>query len=127
MPKKVIMEVYFRSEGLCELTGSNYRCEQHHIVFRRHNNHDPEAVINLGWHKHKGNEGVHGKNGHALDLDLKRGLQMYYERKGLSEDEIYIKMGNKFYDTDKPINGDVERHFEKIWQLYHEKEYVYLN
>jgi len=37
---------------------------------------------------HRGTNGIHGKNGHILDLELKVGLQHKYFKMGLHEGEV---------------------------------------
>ena len=56
-----------------------------------------ESCIDLCWNHHKGNNGVHGKNGHELDIKLKRQLQDKYFSMGYTEDQVREKMGGKLY------------------------------
>lgn len=55
------------------------------------------SVIPLCWECHKGNNGVHGKNGRKLDLKLKRWLQRQYFKLGYEEKEVRELMGGKLY------------------------------
>ena len=100
MNKQVVEEVLERSKGLCELCGSNNQVELHHIVYgsgKRTQLETPESVIALCYEHHKGNYGVHGKNGSYLNTNLKRTVQGYYKAQGKSEEEIRTLMGGRLY------------------------------
>lgn len=84
----------------CEVCGSTYLVQRHHIVHGRGKRKQCEtdlSVINLCWNCHHGDYGVHGKNGKELDLRLKRELQGKYFRRGYTEDEVRELMGGKLY------------------------------
>ena len=88
---------------VCEFCHSNYLVEKHHIIKgrgKRREHENQHSVINLCWYCHKGNKGVHGKDGKHLDLYLKRQLQEKYFEMGYSEDEVRQKMGGKLYGFD---------------------------
>lgn len=100
MKDEVAGKVLERSQGLCELCGSPYGVELHHIIhgFGKRKQHENEySVIALCWKHHKGKNGVHGKNGRKLDLYLKRRLQEKYFSMGYDENEIRKMMGGKLY------------------------------
>jgi hypothetical protein len=100
MNKKVYEAVKKRSDGLCEICGSNQLVEVHHIIHgkgKRNPYESIESCIDLCWNHHKGNNGVHGKNGSELDIKLKRELQDKYSRMGYTEDQVREKMGGKLY------------------------------
>ena len=89
--------------GLCEYNGchSSNGTELHHIVKGRGNRTQCErieSVIFLCWEHHHGTNGIHGKNGHAIDLKLKIKLQNTYFELGMSEDEVRAWLGGKLYD-----------------------------
>lgn len=46
---------------------------------------------------HRGTNGVHGKNGHILDLKLKLKVQNIYSMTDFSEDDIRKLMGGRLY------------------------------
>jgi len=46
---------------------------------------------------HRLTNGVHGKNGHILDLELKVGLQHKYFKLGYTEDEVRKLMNGRLY------------------------------
>ena len=100
MNKKVYEKVLERSQGLCEICGSNNIVELHHIVKgngKRNKCETVEGCIMLCFEHHKGTSGVHGRMGHALDIILKLQLQEKYFKQGKSEDEVRKLMGGKLY------------------------------
>ena len=99
MNKKRVAAVLKRSRGYCEVCGSA-GVELHHILGgsgKRRQQERTETVIALCYHCHRGNYGVHGKNGLELNLRLKRGLQDYYFKQGMDEDKVRELMGGKLY------------------------------
>lgn len=89
-----------RSQGLCEICHSPYMVQHHHIIHGKGKRKQCETVyslIALCWHCHYGNEGIHGKNGNALDTKLKQNLQRKYEELGLKGKELQYWLGGKFY------------------------------
>lgn len=100
MNKKIVQEVLERSRGLCERCGGNRMVQLHHIIGGNGNRRQcetTESVIALCWDCHHGTNGVHGKNGSELDLELKQGLEKTYREQGRSEEEIQYLLGGKFY------------------------------
>ena len=96
MDKQVYNAVSHRANGACEVCGRGGHLELHHILRRK----VPATVDNcimLCLECHKGTKGVHGRDGHKLDFELKFNLQCKYERQGLSEDEVRKLMGGKLY------------------------------
>lgn len=93
-------EVHERNGGCCEICNSNHLVEAHHIVKgrgKRKQCENTHSMILLCWEHHKGINGVHGKNGHALDLRLKIELQEKYFKMGYGEDKVRELMGGKIY------------------------------
>ena len=100
MEKTIVDKVLERTQGLCQLCGSNDRVQIHHILSgngRRKQQEREETLIPLCWEHHHGTYGVHGAKGQDLNKQLKRMLQYYYVSQGLSEDEIREKMGGRLY------------------------------
>ena len=100
MDKKIVEKVLKRSKGLCEVCGSAYLVELHHIIYGRgkRKQHENEfSVIVLCWYCHRGTKGVHGRDGRKLDLYLKKKLQKKYFSMGYSENEVREMMGGKLY------------------------------
>lgn len=86
--------------GNCEVCGSGYMVQKHHIVGgrgKRKQHENEHSTIYLCWHCHHGTEGVHGKNGRGLALQLKRQLQERYFSMGYEEEEIRQMMGGRLY------------------------------
>jgi len=98
MDKKVYQAVCSRANGECENCGEYYanRLELHHILRRK-----IEATVEnckmLCYKCHRGNDGVHGKNGHALDIKLKLQLQQTYFNRGINEDNVRKLMSGRIY------------------------------
>lgn len=101
MDKEIVQAVQERSKGLCEVCGSSYLLQHHHIVSgrgKRKEHENKHSVILLCWDCHHGSEyGVHGKNGRDLNLYLKRKLQKKYFSIGYKEEEARKMMGGKLY------------------------------
>ncbi len=101
MEPKIIEVVNKRSKGLCEVCGSNFLLQYHHIVGgrgKRKQYENKHSVTLLCWDCHHGSKyGVHGKNGRELDLYLKRQLQKKYFEMGYKEEETRKLMGGKLY------------------------------
>lgn len=58
----------------CIECGSVFNLHLHHVFFgkNRKNSDDDGLVVWLCYEHHEGTNGVHGKNGHELDIKLKR-------------------------------------------------------
>lgn len=99
MDKNLVKKLKERSKGLCELCYSPGQ-HFHHIVGgngKRKQHERIESLIYLCWDCHFGTEGIHGRDGHKLDLRLKRDLQDKYKEMGMSEEDIRYWMGGKLY------------------------------
>ena len=100
MNNKIVQAVLERSKGLCELCLSPNMTELHHCISgngKRKQHESVESVINLCWECHRGTYGVHGREGRALDLKLKKRLQEVYYSQGYTSDDVRVKMGGKLY------------------------------
>lgn len=100
MKKEIVQSVLNRSKGMCEVCGSKYLVELHHIVYgrgKRKQCENEHSVVALCWHCHRGTRGVHGRDGKDLDLYLKRSLQKKYKKIGYSERQIRDLLGGKIY------------------------------
>jgi hypothetical protein len=110
--KKIYEAAYHRSNGLCEICGSNDRVTLHHIIYgngKRTEYESLEGAIFLCYEHHQGVRGVHGRDGHPFSLQLKLNLQQRYFDEGFTEDEVRVKMGGKLYDRDNQNNCNRER------------------
>lgn len=80
------------------ISGSTYGLEEHHIYFgtgRRRISEKNGFKVWLTYEEHKGTYGVHGKNGHELDLKLKQECQRKYEETHTRDE--FIKLIGKSY------------------------------
>lgn len=98
--KKLYQRVLERSDGICEICRGNHMVQMHHVIGgngkkRQHESY--ESVLMLCWDCHHGNDGVHGKNGHKLDKELKQEVQDKYFDQGYEEEEVRKMMGGKLY------------------------------
>lgn len=62
---------------------TKYGLHKHHVFFGVKNRKISEQngfTVKLCLLDHEGTDGVHGKNGHELDLQLKRACQEEYEK-----------------------------------------------
>lgn len=96
MNKKVYNQVAERAAGRCEVCKRVGGLELHHILRRRVKETQHNCIM-LCYECHRGTNGVHGKNGHALDLKLKRMVQQKYFDMGYSEEEVRRLMGGRLY------------------------------
>ncbi len=64
-----------RSGGCCEICGSSNACQIHHIL-RRFVKPTYDNLVMLCWDHHLGTAGVHGKDGHQLDIKLKKNCKL---------------------------------------------------
>lgn len=80
------------------MCGNPNNIEEHHIFFgnpRRKISEKYGLKVWLCTKHHRGTNGVHGKNGHELDLKLKEIAQKKYEKKHTREDFIQL-MGKNY-------------------------------
>ncbi len=92
------MKSILQKEKQCYITGSLYNLHRHHIYAGgRRNISEREGfwVYLTGELHNQSNDGVHGKNGHELDLMLKRHCQLAYEKEHSREE--FIKLIGKSY------------------------------
>lgn len=90
----------------CKICGSTNLVEEHHIIKGRGKRkacETEQSKIMLCWEHHHGTYGVHGKQGHGLDMLLKLQLQATYFEMGKSEEEIRRLMGGKLYLVESEV------------------------
>ena len=70
----------------CYVCGNSNNLHYHHIMFGKNRNKaDKDGLtVYLCYNHHEGTNGVHGKNGHELDIKLKQ-----------IAEEIWLKHNNK--------------------------------
>jgi len=96
MDKAVYKSVSDRADGLCENCTKWENLELHHILRRK----VPATIDNcimLCSECHRGTKGVHGKEGHRLDVRFKQGVQAIYLSQGKTENETRVLMGGRLY------------------------------
>ena len=84
-------------KGIC------YRCQKHgvtecHHIFYGKNRKISDKLgfwVHLCPECHRGTNGVHGKNGHEIDMDLKKMCQWTYEQTH-SREEFIEKIGRSY-------------------------------
>lgn len=85
-------------EKKCYITGSTYNLHRHHIFAggrRQISEREGFWVYLIGHLHNQSNDGVHGKNGHALDLRLKQDCQRKFEETH-SREEWMLLMGKNY-------------------------------
>ena len=93
------MKSILQTEKECYITGYTHNLHKHHIFFGNPNRKISEDngfwVYLTGALHNQSNDGVHGKNGHELDLKLKQECQMKYEETHTREE--FMKLIGKSY------------------------------
>lgn len=77
------MDSILQTKKECYITGQTQNLHKHHIYFGNPNRKISEEngfwVYLVGWLHNQSENGVHGKNGHELDMMLKRNCQHKFE------------------------------------------------
>jgi len=110
--QQIMIETEGRNMKECAICG-RIPGEQHHIVKRSQNRAMIKAPINhiyLCEEHHRGTKGVHGRDGHKLDIKLK--LQLQKKLFELFEKEYYSK--EEIKDMLHISNNDVDRLLKTI-------------
>lgn len=92
------MNSILQSKKESYLSKANYGLEEHHIYFgvgKRKISEKNGFKVWLTYEEHRGTFGVHGKEGHDLDLKLKRDCQKEYEKNHTRNE--FIKLIGKSY------------------------------
>ena len=87
-----------QDEKCCYITGTTYNLHRHHIYAggRRKISEDNGFWVYLTGALHnQSNQGVHGKNGHQLDMKLKADCQRKFEETHTREE--FMKLIGKSY------------------------------
>ena len=83
----------------CYVCGSSNNIHYHHILFGKNRNKaDKDGLtVYLCYQHHEGTNGVHGKNGHELDLRLKQIAEnTWLEYYNKSVDDFIKRYGRNF-------------------------------
>lgn len=89
-----------RSRGLCEVCGSPYMVQHHHIIGGSGKRKQCETVyslIALCGDCHHGDYGVEGNKDRSLDKRLKEDLERTYRNMGLTDEEVKYWLGGRYY------------------------------
>lgn len=84
------------NEKQCYVCGSKYNLHYHHIMFGKNRKlADKDGLtVYLCYEHHEGTNGVHGKNGHELDIKLKKlAVKAWCEYYNMTEDDFRKKYG----------------------------------
>lgn len=83
-----------QTEKVCYITGQTNNLHKHHIYFGNPNRKISERegfwVYLAGYLHNQSNIGVHGKDGHELDIMLKQHCQRKYEETHTREEFIQL-------------------------------------
>lgn len=96
----VDMKSILQTEKKCFITGSTYNLHFHHIFAgsrRKISDREGFTVWLTGRLHNQSEDGVHGKNGHELDLYLKQACQRKYEETH-SREEFMNLIGKNYLD-----------------------------
>ena len=101
MDKKVYNAVNDNSQGYCYVCHryGGEMLELHHIL-RRKVAATKENCVMLCRECHRGRAGVHGMDGHKLDIELKVKLQNTYFEMGLHEGDVRKLMNGRLYSSE---------------------------
>lgn len=91
-----------QTEKRCYITGSTYNLHKHHIYAggrRQISEANGFWVYLIGELHNQSSYGVHGKDGHALDLKLKQDCQRIYEQSHSREE--FLRLIGKNYLEDE--------------------------
>lgn len=95
--KSIIQE----NADYCFVCGRYGQTERHHTIFGTANRKKSDKyglTVYLCPDCHRGTNGVHGKNGHSLDLQLKRIAQKKFEEK-YSREKFTNVFGRNYLDN----------------------------
>lgn len=87
------------NEKRCYVCGEKNNLHLHHIIFGKNRKKADEdgLVVYLCYNHHEGTNGVHGKNGHELDLKLKKiAEQKWLEYYDKTIDDFISRYGKNY-------------------------------
>lgn len=91
-----------QDEKKCYITGSTVNLHRHHIYAggrRKISEREGFWVYLVGWLHNQSNQGVHGKDGHELDIKLKQDCQRAYEQTH-TRDEFMALIGKNYLEDE---------------------------
>lgn len=83
----------------CYVCGTNQNLHLHHVIFgkNRRKADDDGLTIYLCYYHHEGTDGVHGYNGHNLDMQLKKvAEQKWLEFYNKTVDDFIKRYGKNY-------------------------------
>jgi hypothetical protein len=94
MSKSIIQD-----KKICYVCETTRNLHEHHTMFGKNRKKAEKdgLKVYLCYEHHEGTNGVHGKNGHDLDLRLKKISQEIWQRKYNKSVEEFIKRYGKSY------------------------------
>lgn len=87
-------------QGECRVCGRQGYVERHHALHgsnRKKCNRYPLLIFPLCPSCHRGHRGVHGRDGHELDLKLKREAQAIFEKEYGKRKEFVNIFGRSYF------------------------------
>lgn len=93
------MKSLISNKKQCFVCGKKTNLHLHHIMFGKNRKKADEdgLVVYLCYEHHEGTNGVHGKNGHDLDLLLKQDAQVLWHQNYSNSIDDFIKRYGKNY------------------------------
>jgi hypothetical protein len=84
----------------CYVCGSTTNLHRHHIYFgaNRKISEKYDFTVYLCWNDHEGTKGVHGRDGHELDLKLKQEQEKKFINEGHTINEFIGLIGRNYLD-----------------------------
>ena len=101
------MKSIIMNRKCCWVCGSTQNLELHHVFFGKNRNlSDADGLtVWLCECHHRGTEGVHGKNGHSLDMRLKKAAEyQWIKSRGIASErgiqQFRQRYGKNYLDTE---------------------------
>lgn len=93
------MKSIIQNRKCCWVCGATQGLEEHHVFYgkNRHLSEQDGLKVYLCEYHHRGTDGVHGKNGHDLDVQLKRAAEYQWIRAKSTTLEESIKQFRQRY------------------------------
>ena len=93
------MKSIINQAKICYVCGTTSNLHLHHILFGRNRKKADEdgLTIYLCYYHHEGTDGVHGFNGHNLDIELKQLAEKRWLEENNKQVEDFIKRYGKNY------------------------------
>jgi 5-methylcytosine-specific restriction endonuclease McrA len=96
--KNMKLDVILRDDGKCQICGRPFE-SIHHVFFGKNykiSDSHTEFMTCLCYNCHQSSNGVHGKNGHDKDADLKWRAQQRFEANGHTREDFIRLIGRSY-------------------------------